>query len=163
MAGELKRLGVGAIALHRGLYVRNPAVPSTGWFASLGLLAHGWRVQRTAGPVWLFERGGSGIAPKRFEPARAGPVFCQGWFGDTGSGRYMSETHAPFWIFGKGKLELEFAPSTLTPRVTVDGRSGLGLRSKGWHLVAVDVDRLVKVDGENRKVGLKLLRVATSP
>jgi len=163
MAGELKRLGIGAIALHRGLYVRNPAVPSTGWFASLGLLAHGWRVRRTAGPVWLFEQGGSGIAPKRFEPTRARPVFCQGWFGDTGSGRFMSETHAPFWVYGKGKLQLELAPSALTPRVTVDGRSGLQLRAKGWHLVTIDVDRLVKVEGENRKVGMKLLRAVTSP
>lgn len=162
MAGELNRLGVGAIALHRGLYVRNPAVPSTGWFASQGLLAHGWEVQRTAGPVWLFERGGIGIAPKRFEPARSRPIFCQGWFADTESGRFMSETHAPFWVYGSGALQLEFAPSPLTPRVTVDGRTGLELRAKGWHLVAVDVDRLVKVAGEKRKVGLKLLRVATS-
>lgn len=162
MAGELNRLGVGAIALHRGLYVRNPAVPSTGWFASRGLLAHGWKVQRTAGPVWLFERGGIGIAPKRFEPARSRPIFCQGWFADTESGRFMSETHAPFWVYGSGALQLEFAPSPLTPRVTVDGRTGLELRAKGWHLVAVDVDRLVKVAGEKRKVGLKLLRVATS-
>ena len=75
----------------------------------------------------------------------------------------MSETHAPFWVYGGGRLRLEFAPSALTPRVTVDGRSGLELRSKGWHLVTVDVDRLVKVEGENRKVGLRLLRVATSP
>ena len=75
----------------------------------------------------------------------------------------MSETHAPFWIYGSGKLQLEFAPSALTPRVTVDGRSGLELRSKGWHLVTVDVDRLVKVEGENRKVGLKLLRVVYIP
>ena len=164
MAGELNRLGVGAVALHRGLYVRNPAVPSTGWFASRGLLAHGWKVQRTAGPVWLFERGGIGIAPKRFEPARSGPIFCQGWFAHTESGRYMSETHAPFWVYGSGALQLEFAPSPLTPRVTVDGRTGLELRAKGWHLVAVDVDRLVKVAGEKRKVGLRLLRVvATSP
>jgi hypothetical protein len=163
MAGELKRLGVGAIALHRGLYVRNPAVPSTGWFASRGLLAHRWRVQRTAGPVWLFERRTIGVAPRRFEPSRSTPIFCQGWFGDTGSGRYMSKTHAPFWVYGSGKLRLEFAPSALTPRVTVDGRSGLELRSKGWHLLAVDVDRLVNVEGENRKVGLKLLRVTTSP
>ena len=163
MAGELNRLGVGAVALHRGLYVRNPAVPSTGWFASRGLLAHGWKVQRTAGPVWLFERGGIGIAPKRFEPARSGPIFCQGWFAQTESGRYMSETHAPFWVYGSGALQLEFAPSPLTRRVTVDGRTGLELRAKGWHLVAVDVDRLVKVAGEKRKVGLKLLRVATSP
>jgi hypothetical protein len=163
MAGELKRLGVGAIALHRGLYVRNPAVPSTGWFASQGLLAHGWQVQRTAGPVWLFEQGGIGIAPKRFEPSRSNPIFCQGWFADTGSGRYMSEAHAPFWIYGGGVVQLSFAASPLTPRVTIDGRAGVELRSKGWHLVAVDVDRLVKVEGEKRKVGLKLLRVTTSP
>ncbi|MGZ8740230.1 MAG: hypothetical protein ACXWZ8_06505 [Gaiellaceae bacterium] len=163
MAGELERLGVASIALHRGLYVRNPAVPSTGWFASRGLLAHGWQVQRTAGPVWLFERGGIGIAPKRVEPAHSRHIFCQGWFADNGSGRYMSETHAPFWIYGSGRLRLEFAPSALTPRVTIDGRTGPELRPKGWHLVAVDVDRLVTVDGEKRKVGLKLLRATTSP
>jgi hypothetical protein len=164
MAGELERLGVGAIALHRGLYVRNPAVPSTGWFASGGLLAHGWQVQRTAGPVWLFERGGIGIAPKRIEPVHSRPIFCQGWFANTaGAGRYMSETHAPFWVYGSGAFQLEFAPSPLTPHVTIDGRAGSEPRSKGWHLVAVDVDRLVKVDGERRKVGLKLLRVTTSP
>jgi hypothetical protein len=163
MAGELNRLGVGAIALHKGLYVRNPAVPSTGWFASQGLLAHDWQVQRTAGPVWLFERGGIGIAPKSVEPAHSNPVFCQGWFADTASGRYMSERHGPFWIYGSGALQLEFAPSSLAPRVTIDGRAGSELRSKGWHLVTVDVDRLVKVAGEKRKVGLRLLQVTTSP
>jgi hypothetical protein len=163
MAGELERLGVGSIALHRGLYVRNPAVPSTGWFAARGLLAHGWKVQRTAGPVWLFERGGIGIAPKRVEPAHSSPVFCQGWFADTGSGRYMSETHAPFWIYGSGRLRLEFAPSALRPRVTIDGRTGSELRSKGWHLVTVDIDRLAKVAGQKRKAGLKLIGVTTSP
>ena len=115
MAGELERFGVRSVALHRGLYVRNPAVPSSGWFAARGLLAHGWKVQRTAGPVWLFERGGIGIAPTRIEPSHSRPIFCQGWFGGTGSGRYMSETHAPFWIYGSGKLRLEFAPSELRP------------------------------------------------
>jgi hypothetical protein len=163
MAGELERLGVGSITLHPGLYINNPAVPSTGWFAARGLLAHGWKVQRTAGPVWLFEQGGAGIAPTRAEPAHSSPVFCQGWFADTGSGRYMSETHAPFWIYGSGPLQLELAPSSLSPHVTIDGHGGFELGSKGWHLVAVDVDRLVKVEGEKRKVGLKLLRVITSP
>ena len=164
MAGELERFGVRSVALHRGLYVRNPAVPSSGWFAARGLLAHGWKVQRTAGPVWLFERGGIGIAPTRVEPSHSRPIFCQGWFGGTGSGRYMSETHAPFWIYGSGKLRLEFAPSELRPRVRIDGRSGFALRSEGWHLVTVDVDRLVRVAGERRKVGSKLIRVAaTSP
>jgi 2-phospho-L-lactate guanylyltransferase (CobY/MobA/RfbA family) len=75
----------------------------------------------------------------------------------------MSETHAPFWIYGSGLLQLEFAPSSLTRHVTIDGRAGLALRAKGWHLVAVDIDRLVKVGEEKRKVGLKLLRVTTSP
>jgi hypothetical protein len=164
MAAELERLGVGSIALHRGLYVHNPAVPSTGWFASRGLLEHGWKVQRTAGPVWLFERGGSGIAPARVEPARARPVFCQGWFADTpGVGRYMSETHAPFWIYGSGRLRLEFAPSAQRLRVTIDGRSGDELKSKGWHLVTVDVPRLRTVEGQRRKVGARLIRIATSP
>src|SRR5205807_7150443 len=32
------RLGVGSIALHRGLYVRDRGVTSTAWFASRGLL-----------------------------------------------------------------------------------------------------------------------------
>ena len=163
MAGELDRLGVDSIALHRGLYVHNPAVPSSGWFAARGLLEHGWRVQRTAGPVWLFERGGVGIAPKRIEPDRSRPVFCQGWFASTASGRYMSETHAPFWIYGKGKLQLDLAPSALSPLVTVDGRTGLKLHNVGWHLVTVDVPSLTTVAGQKRKVGAKLLKVATSP
>jgi len=162
MAGELQRLGVGSIALHRGLYVRNPALPATAWFAAGGLQAHGWSVQRTAGPVWLFERGGGG-SPRRVEPAHSLPVFCQGWFGNTGSGRYMSETHAPFWIYGSGTLTLDFAPSPLRPRITVDGRPGFDVRGRGWHLVTVDIPHLIDVATENRKVGLKLLRVTTSP
>jgi hypothetical protein len=75
----------------------------------------------------------------------------------------MSETHAPFWIYGSGTLRLAFAPSPLTRRVTVDGRESLTLRNRGWHLVAVDIPRLRKVPEETRKVGLKLLRVSTSP
>jgi hypothetical protein len=163
MAGELGRLGVGSIALHRGLYVRNPAVPSTSWFATRGLLAHGWKVQRTAGPVWLFERGGVGIAPKRGEPARSLPVFCQGWFAETADGRYMSETHAPFWIYGSGTLRLDFAPSPLKPDIRVDGRPGLRLPNLGWHLVTIDVPQLLKVEGQKRRVGLRLVRASTSP
>ncbi len=163
MAGELARLGVDSIALHRGLYVHNPAVPSSAWFAARGLLEHDWSVQRTAGAVWLFERGGVGIAPKRIEPDRSRPVFCQGWFASTASGRYMSETHAPFWIYGKGRLELDFAPSVLTPRVTVDGRLGVKLRDVGWHLVTVDVPSLITVADQKHQVGVRLLKVATSP
>jgi hypothetical protein len=163
MAGELARLGVDSIALHRGLYVHNPAVPSSAWFAARGLLEHDWSVQRTAGSVWLFARGGVGIAPKRIEPDRSRPVYCQGWFASTTSGRYMSETHAPFWIYGKGALELDFAPSALTPRVTVDGRPGVKLRNVGWHLVTVTVSSLITVADQKHKVGMRLLKVATSP
>jgi hypothetical protein len=163
MSTELDRLGIRSIALHRGLYIRNLAVPSAGWFAARGLLAHGWSVQRTAGPVWLFERNSIGFLPKRIEPAHTRPIFCQGWFAHTGSGRYMSETHAPFWIYGSGRLRLEFAPSSLPRRVRVDGRRSLELGSPDWHLVTVDIPRLVNVLGEKRRVGLKLVRVATSP
>jgi hypothetical protein len=162
MAGELRRLGVASIAVHRGLYVHNPAVPSSGWFATRGLLTHGWTVQRTSGPVWLFERASIGIAPTRVEPDRGRPVFCQGWFGSNGPGRYMSETHAPFWIYGSGRLELQFAPSPLARRVRVDGRASTRLGERGWHLVTVDVPRLRQVPGEEHEVGLQLLRLGFS-
>ena len=161
-AGRLARLGVGAVTLHRGLYARNPAVPSTVWFAQQGLLAHGWTVQKTAGPVWLFERRRIGLALKLPEPARSEPMFCQGWYADTGSGRYMSETHAPFWIYGSGRLQLRFAPSPLPRRVVVDGRRGLELGRPGWHLVTVDVPRLVRVEGQKRRVGLRLVRLTAA-
>jgi hypothetical protein len=154
MAAELGRLGVGAIALHRGLYVRNRAVTSTAWFAWRELVAHGWKLQRTAGPVWLFERRPIGLLPALLEPPRGKPVFCQGWYADTGSGRYMSETHAPIWLFGRGKPQLEFAPSPLRPRVSVSGGSKVG-----WKLVTVDVPRLRHVAGQKKRVGARLLRI----
>jgi hypothetical protein len=156
MSAELDRLGVHSIALHRGLYIRNPAVPSSGWFAARGLLTHGWSVQRTAGPVWLFERNRIGFVPKRVEPVHTRPIFCQGWYADTSSGRYMSETHAPFWIYGAGRLTLRFASSSLPRRVTVDGRRTLVAAKRDWHLVSVDVPRLVETTGGNRRVGLRL-------
>jgi len=74
----------------------------------------------------------------------------------------MSETHAPFWIYGSGRLELQFAPSPLARRVLVDGREGTRLREQGWHLVTVDVPRLRQVAGEEHKVGLRLLRLRLS-
>src|SRR4029453_13661201 len=162
MARELERLGVGAVVLHRRLYVRNRAVASSGWFAARGLLDHGWNVQRTSGPVWLFEHRGIGIAPQRVEPDRSSIVFCQGWFGDTGGGRYMSEKHAPFWMYGSGRLRLDFAPSPLPRKIAVDGHPGTGLGKGGWHLVTVDVPRLVTVENQERKVGLRLLRIGRS-
>ena len=102
------------------------------------------------------------IALKLPEPARSEPMFCQGWYADTGSGRYMSETHAPFWIYGSGRLQLRFAPSPLPRRVAVDGRRGLELGRPGWHLVTVDVPRLVRVEGQKRRVGLRLVRLTAA-
>jgi hypothetical protein len=152
------RLGVRAIALHRGLYRDNPAVPDTAWFAWRGLERRRWSVHRTAGSVWIFERRPLGLLPALREPSRAQPVFCQGWYADG----HMSETHAPFWIYGSGRLRVRFAPSALPRRVEVDGRPGLELGKAGWHLVTVDVPRLVRVEGQRRRVGLRLRDVSTS-
>jgi hypothetical protein len=162
-AGLLRRLGVGSITLHRGLYENNHAVPDTSWFARRGLLGHGWVVRRIGGPVSVFEQARIGISPDVAEPPRTAPVFCQGWYGETGTGRYMSERHAPFWIYGDGTLQLRFAPSTVPRRVRVDGRDALELRRRDWHLVTVDVPRLVEVEGQEREVGARLLSVSTSP
>jgi hypothetical protein len=163
MARELDRLGVRSIALHRGLYIRNPAIPSSGWFATRGLLSHGWSVQRTAGPVWLFQRNRIGFLPKRVEPVHTRPIFCQGWYASSESGRYMSETHAPFWIYGSGRLQLRFASSSLPRRVAVDGRPSVVARNQGWHLVTVDVPRLVETAGQGKRVGLRLTGISWSP
>jgi hypothetical protein len=150
-AGELDRLGVRAIALHVGLYDRVDASGSAAWFAWQSLLDHGWTVQRTAGPVWLFEHRGGGLRTTLRAPNPTTAVFCQGWYGDTGDGRYMSETHAPFWMHGTGRVSPRFAPSDLRPTVAVQrGRAG-------WRLVTVDVPHLRRLPGENKRVGAKLL------
>ena len=160
VAGQLRQFEIRQLTLHVGLFLRNRGVPPTMPFAWKGLLEHGWRPVHKAGSVWLFERGEAG-GLRGPPPATSVPVFCQGWYGDTGSGRYMSETHAPFWIYGSGTLHLRFAPSTLPRRVLVDGRSQLDLHRTAWHLVTVDVPRLAKVEGESKKVGLRLIRIAT--
>ncbi len=163
-AGLLERMGVGSIALHLGLFDRNSAVPDRSYFARRGLAAHGWSVTATAAPVWLFGRSQGGRPPALPEPPHGEPVFCQGWYGQVSptSGRFMSEEHAPFWIYGAGALRLRFEPSPLRgARFTVDERPGLHLGRRGWHVVTVDLPRLVQ-DGE-RKVGLRLLSISTSP
>jgi hypothetical protein len=152
MAGELDRLGVRGITLHGGLYDRNRAVTPTDWFAAQALHARGWNVQRASGPVSLFERRPPAFSFARAEPPRSQPIFCQGWYGDTGSGRYMSERHAPFWIYGNGTPRLRFAPSRLPRRVRVEKLEG-----GRWQLITVDVPRLVRVPGVRNRVGLRLL------
>jgi hypothetical protein len=151
-AALLERLGVRAIVLHLGLYHSGAAAS----FAVRSLGDHGWTAQRTAGPVLLFERKASGSVPVLTGPNPTVPLFCQGWYGDTGNGRYMSERHAPLWVYGR-TVRLRFAPSPLRLRVRVHGAPRLG-----WHLVTVDVPRLVHVAGQKNRVGARLLALGTS-
>ena len=163
--GELRSLGVQTIALHLGLFLRNSAVPNRSYFAWRGLVRHGWRFVRRVGPVWVFAPGRGPPRPSLNAPPRRAPVFCQGWFGDVGNGRFMSEPHAPFWIFGGGKAELAFAPSSLTPRFTVDEQPQRGptlmLGKRGWHVVTVDVPHLV-AGPSGKPVGVRLVSVKSA-
>lgn len=158
--GALRRLGVQWIALHRGLFVNNAAVPDTTYFALRGLLLHGWSARESSGVVWLFDRGRRSPEPTLPEPSRYGAYFCQGWYGPQASprGRFMSEIHAPLWIYGGGSLRMTFAASSLPRSFTVDGVRQRGptlrLGRRGWHVITIDVPRLVRHD--HRRVGLLL-------
>jgi hypothetical protein len=146
-AGMLHDLGVQAIVLHLGLYGRRDRATDA-WFAWQSLLAHGWTVQKTAGPVWLLEHRPLGLLPTLHEPDRTQPVFCQGWFPERDGVRYMSETHAPFWVHG----EVPVLKLTQSRVRTLHTRNG-------WTLVTVDVPHLRRVPGQKHLVGAKL----TSP
>ena len=165
-ATRLRRLGIETIEFHFGLFEKNSAVPERTYFAWRGLIGHGWRVRDVGAALWTFERRASGLpVAVGAEPSRDRPVFCQGWYGDVGSGRYMSEEHAPFWVYGAGAVTLQFASSSLARRFTVDERPQRGPRldlgKRGWHLVTVDVPHLVHgQNGEN--VGVRLLAVSAS-
>ena len=158
---DLAALGVRFVALHRGLFVRNTAVHDRSWFAWRGLVAHGVRPLATGGVVTMFGPGPSTAIPSG-EPPRAAPVFCQGWFGPQGQQLPMSEPHAPFWVYGSGEVALWVqAPSPLPTGFAVDERAvaartiaqatrvvlPLGPR-RGWHLVTLDVPRLLEGDKE---------------
>lgn len=166
-AAVLARLGVEWITFHRGLFVNNQAVPETSYFAWRGLMQHGWSVREASGVVWLLGRGGGEVAPSLPEPPRYQAFFCQGWYGQMAAlpGRFMSETHAPFWIYGSGTLRLSFAPSSLPRTYTVDGRAQPGpllqLGRADWHLITVDVPRLVRY--RDQKVGARLLGLLVRP
>jgi hypothetical protein len=163
----LRKFGVEWIALHRGLFVNNTAVPETTYFALRGLLQHGWSARETSGVIWMFAPGRASTTPTLPEPYRLQAHFCQGWYGSLPSprGRYMSETHAPFWVAGSGRIRLRFAPSSLPRTFTVDGRTQhgatLSLGKRGWHVITVDVPHLVA--GPDHEVGLRLLGVTTYP
>ena len=151
-ARELERLGVQAIVLHLGLYGRGGVSVRGDWFALQALIDHGWNVQRAAGPVLLLERRPQRSIQLLPAPNPTRPVFCQGWYGNTGDGRYMSETHAPFWLHGKIRT-VRFAPSGPKPRVRI--HHGLA----GWNLITVDVPHLRHVAGQKQRVGARLLDV----
>ena len=78
-------------------------------------------------------------------------MFCQGWYGDTGNGRYMSETHAPFWVHGHKRLSFDGFDTQRRVHVH-EGPAG-------WKLVTVDVPFLGHAPGQKQRVGAKLLRV----
>jgi hypothetical protein len=150
-AAILDKLGVRAIALHLGLYDR--VGTNSAWFALQALGEHGWHVQRRAGPVLLLERR-PGSTPLLPAPNPTVPYFCQGWYGDTGEGRYMSETHAPFWVHGRKGWT--FDSNGVHPVEHIHKGPD------GWKLVTVDVKHLVRVPGQKKRVGARLLSV-TSP
>jgi hypothetical protein len=165
-AGLLRRLDVRTIALHLGLFLRNSAVPNRTYFASRGLVGHGWTLTRRGSAVRVYERGQPTSGPAVAAPPTREPVFCQGWYGNTGTGRYMSETHAPFWVYDSGMVTLRFAPSKLRGSFTVDEHPQQGptlkLGRKGWHVITVEVPHLV-VGPMGTKVGLKLISLARRP
>jgi hypothetical protein len=165
-AAYVRRLGVTTIDLHGGLFLRNSAVPERTFFALRGLGRHGWRAVGPTGVVSTLRRTSAGSMPVVASPDRSSPVFCQGWYGDVGTGRYMSEEHAPLWIYGAGTATLRFAPSSLRRRFTVDERTQRGPRlrlgKRGWHVVTVEVPHLVPGPA-GKRVGLRLLDVEKRP
>jgi hypothetical protein len=147
-AALLDKLGVRAIALHLGLYDR--VGTNSAWFALQSLDEHGWHVQRSAGPVLLLERK-SGSTPSLQAPNPTVPYFCQGWYGDTGNGRYMSETHAPFWVQGT-------VYNIVVKKMGLDPHIDVHPGPDDWNLVTIDVPHLTRVPGVKPRVGAKLVR-----
>jgi hypothetical protein len=164
---DLGALGIRSIAVHRGLYEHNSAVPDRWWFATLGLVRHGWKPVAVDGRISMWARGRSGPVASG-EPPRGTLHFCQGWYGPENGQVPMSEPHAPLWVYGSGTIALAVqSPQTLVTRFSVDGRLVatrtvsnaqrvvLPLGSAGWHLIALDVPRLL--DTTPRKTGVRIV------
>ncbi len=173
-AAMLDRLGVTTVGVHTGLFLRNSAVPDRLFFARRGLVSHGW-MPGPRGTVTLFRKGsGTPLQPSAGKPGR--PVFCQGWYGDTGLGRDMSEEHAPFWVYGPGSARLRLTAAkplaaTFTVNETVVRRKpAIGPESQsvvlplgpGWNVLSAEVPHLL--GAKPRRVGLHLDELTvTSP
>jgi hypothetical protein len=151
----LRELDVGVIAVHRGLYVANPILTDTAWFAWRELVARGWRPLATDGAITTFARGSSAAQPAFAEPSRADALFCTGWYRPDSRGRQMSSSHAALWVYGSGIVRLFLAsPEPLPIRLSLDGRLHsqhtvhrlvevrIGLGGERWHLLALDAERL---------------------
>jgi hypothetical protein len=164
---DLAPLGVRSIAVHRGLYEHSSAVPDRWWFATLGLVRHGWKPVAADGRVSMWARGRSAPVAAG-EPARGRFHFCQGWYGPEAGQVPMSESHAPFWVYGSGTIALAVqSPEPLATTFSVDERVVatrtvsnaqrvvLPLGAAGWHLIALDVPRLL--DTTPRKTGVRLV------
>ena len=164
---DLGALGVRSIAVHRGLYERNAAVPDRWWFATLGLVRHGWKPVAVDGRISMWGHGSSGPVAAG-EPARGTLHFCQGWYGPERGQVPMSEPHAPLWVYGSGTVALAVqSPQPLRTRFSVDERLVairtvsnaqrvvLPLGAAGWHLIALDVPRLL--DTKPRRTGVRLV------
>jgi hypothetical protein len=159
---RLEELGVTAIVLHRGLYLDNPFLTDTSWFAWRGLVGQGWRPLTTDGPVTSFVRGRASAAPPFAQPPAGDALFCEGWYLPDARGRQMSANHAAFWAVGGGFARLFLAaPEAIRIRISVDGmlHSRLTVRRlgevrvglpRGWHLIALDADRLPEIGGKPR-------------
>lgn len=162
VADRLRILKVGSVTLHQGLYVQNPLVENTSWFAWQGLIDHGWRPAATDGPVTAFVRGESDAAAPFPEPRAGVAVFCEGWFPQDELGRQMSSSHAALWAHGPGIARFFVqAPQPIPLRISRDGRLHSRLLAgrlreiriglpPGWHLIALDAGKLPEIRGRPR-------------
>jgi len=159
----LRSRGAGPVLFHAGLYDQSQT--AGGWFAWQALQERGYRPVAEDGPVTLLVRGfGPPAEAPLPEPPHGEIVFCEGWRHWT-----MSERQAPFWIYGRGRLELDLAaPGMTAAGVWVDGQKRrtlqvagaaavtVRLRGEGWHVVMLEVPKLL---GTNPPRGLRLARL----
>jgi hypothetical protein len=155
-AERLRRLGVGYLAFHAGLFSAGE-----GWFAWRALTANGWGELARGGRIATLARGRPATPPPVAEPA-AKIVFCPEW-----AGRSPRYRHGAFWIRGGGRLEIRLVSNGPDrTRITVEGASrsvrvvrpsslSVPLRGGGWHLVGVDV---VRADRHVRLVSIRTTR-----